>query len=438
MASKIQLRRDTLSNWISNNPILSDGEQGYETDTGKIKIGNGVDDWNTLEYNFESTSGLTIEIGDENYINEGNINYYFGGSNTLPNAGDQKYTGLVIGDNNLTDCTYSGYDIILGHDNLKTGIEESEENLFIGNYNLKDLTIDPLNYYVYQNFNIGTVKNFHDSFPLNLSDDFYYNFNIGYVDLVTYTADQARARDINLHHNINLGHYVFKGENNYNNVILTPTPNSSFFSPSANDYSRTNCTAIGNNTLQEQMILDNSTSIGRNRVLTGSNQVQLGDSNTTTYAYGRVQDRSDRRDKKEIEELDKDLALNFINKVKPSTYKFDYREDYYEIIEKEIIDEKTGKKTIIKEKVEIENDGSKVRNRRHRGVIAQEIKEVMDDLGFDFAGFQDHSLNGGKDVLSIGYQEFIPYLISSVQTLTELNKQLIDRVEVLEDINNIN
>ena len=36
-----KLRRDTSSRWISVNPILSDGEPGFETDTGLMKIGNG-------------------------------------------------------------------------------------------------------------------------------------------------------------------------------------------------------------------------------------------------------------------------------------------------------------------------------------------------------------------------------------------------------------
>lgn len=50
MATKIQFRRDTSSNWIAVNPILSDGELGLETDTKKYKIGNGINTWNTLTY----------------------------------------------------------------------------------------------------------------------------------------------------------------------------------------------------------------------------------------------------------------------------------------------------------------------------------------------------------------------------------------------------
>lgn len=39
--SKIQLRRDTAANWSTYNPTLSAGEPGFETDTGKLKIGDG-------------------------------------------------------------------------------------------------------------------------------------------------------------------------------------------------------------------------------------------------------------------------------------------------------------------------------------------------------------------------------------------------------------
>jgi hypothetical protein len=46
----IQLRRDTAANWTSVNPILAVGEQGFETDTGKFKIGTGSTAWTSLLY----------------------------------------------------------------------------------------------------------------------------------------------------------------------------------------------------------------------------------------------------------------------------------------------------------------------------------------------------------------------------------------------------
>jgi len=49
----------------TNNPVLPQGMIGYESDTGKVKIGDGVSDWNTLEYSFaplnsqgRSTTGI--------------------------------------------------------------------------------------------------------------------------------------------------------------------------------------------------------------------------------------------------------------------------------------------------------------------------------------------------------------------------------------------
>ncbi len=50
MASKIQIRRDTASNWTSANPTLSIGELGLETDTDKFKAGDGSTAWTSLGY----------------------------------------------------------------------------------------------------------------------------------------------------------------------------------------------------------------------------------------------------------------------------------------------------------------------------------------------------------------------------------------------------
>lgn len=50
MKTKIQIRRDTAANWASNNPILSAGEFGLESDTQKIKVGNGSANWSARPY----------------------------------------------------------------------------------------------------------------------------------------------------------------------------------------------------------------------------------------------------------------------------------------------------------------------------------------------------------------------------------------------------
>jgi len=50
IAINLQIRRDTSANWTSNNPTLAEGEFGFETDTKKIKIGDGSLGWISLEY----------------------------------------------------------------------------------------------------------------------------------------------------------------------------------------------------------------------------------------------------------------------------------------------------------------------------------------------------------------------------------------------------
>lgn len=59
MAQQIQVRRDTAANWTSENPTLAAGEIGYETDTTKIKIGNGSTAWTSLAYTLTTVTAFT-------------------------------------------------------------------------------------------------------------------------------------------------------------------------------------------------------------------------------------------------------------------------------------------------------------------------------------------------------------------------------------------
>lgn len=158
---------------------------------------------------------------------------------------------------------------------------------------------------------------------------------------------------------------------------------------------------------------NNVTCLGQGTAVSGSNQVQLGNSATTTYVYGTVQNRSDIRDKAEVQ--DSDLGLDFISKLRPVKYKWDLRDSYYEYREDD-------EGNIVK--IEVPKDGSKKGNRYHYGLIAQELKEVSESIGIDFGGLQDHEINGGSDVMSIGYDELIAPLIKAVQELSLKVKEL--------------
>ena len=97
----IKFRRDTSANWTSVNPIPAQGEPCYETDTGKLKIGNGSDNYVTLPYVSDgggSSGDLPIatattlggvKVGDNLSITEDGTLSATGGS-----AGTTDYTQL--------------------------------------------------------------------------------------------------------------------------------------------------------------------------------------------------------------------------------------------------------------------------------------------------------------------------------------------------------
>ena len=57
--TQIQVRRGTAAQWTSANPTLASGEWGYESDTGKVKIGNGTTAWASLGYTGAATGTVT-------------------------------------------------------------------------------------------------------------------------------------------------------------------------------------------------------------------------------------------------------------------------------------------------------------------------------------------------------------------------------------------
>lgn len=177
------------------------------------------------------------------------------------------------------------------------------------------------------------------------------------------------------------------------------------------------CTAVGADAMRHMQdgspitSLTNSTAIGYNAAVSGGSQLQLGTTGVTTYVYGSVQDRSDERDKTDIR--DTILGLDFIKALRPVDFRWDYRDDYIEVVE-DGVDENGAPVSHVEKH---EKDGSKKRVRFHHGLIAQEVKAVLDAQDIDFGGYQDHKVNGGCDVLTLGYEEFIAPMIKAIQEL---------------------
>jgi hypothetical protein len=63
MSTRMQQRRGTAEQWTLANPILAEGEFGWESDTNSFKIGDGVNSWANLEY-FQDDTALSGSLSD--------------------------------------------------------------------------------------------------------------------------------------------------------------------------------------------------------------------------------------------------------------------------------------------------------------------------------------------------------------------------------------
>lgn len=105
MADIIQIRRDNAATWASVNPILAQGEFGVELDTGRAKIGNGVDDWNTLPYAFNigiaaSAGAQSILNGTLVFSNSNGVTFGLNGSTLTASVSPPAVTQYVFSNSN--------------------------------------------------------------------------------------------------------------------------------------------------------------------------------------------------------------------------------------------------------------------------------------------------------------------------------------------------
>jgi hypothetical protein len=99
----IKKRRDTAANWISVNPVLAAGEEGFETDSGLSKVGNGTDAWVDLDYNSIAVVKEKVKNSTGSTIAKGAV-VYISGAN-----GDNALISLADADTELTSSKTLGF-----------------------------------------------------------------------------------------------------------------------------------------------------------------------------------------------------------------------------------------------------------------------------------------------------------------------------------------
>jgi|TARA_R100000479_G_scaffold66174_1_gene31491 hypothetical protein len=150
------------------------------------------------------------------------------------------------------------------------------------------------------------------------------------------------------------------------------------------------------------------------------------------YLTGSVYSPSDERLKIGI--TTSSLGLNFINRLRPVSYKFQLAEHVISRDENGAILRKDNSR----EMVTTPRQGV----RDHYGLIAQEVKQALDEVGVGsstFAGWSLEDKDDSDSTQSLSYIEFISPIIKSIQEQQELinqlqtqNANLTARIEALE------
>lgn len=315
---------------------------------------------------------------------------------------------IAIGNFALSACTSSSNNIAIGTNALASLTAVGSDNIAIGNFALSGLKGDAYN------IAIGNRS---------LKSAVGANANISLHRVVNNVAvgNEAMFSALTALSNVVLGNYTLS-------EMLSGEGNTAVGASAGayNIFSGLNNTLVGSYTT----LLNRATNcsvLGYGATATGNNEVQLGNAATTVYYY-QLQVRSDIRDKADVR--DTALGLDFIMALRPVDFKWDLRDSYRTpppaalppVATKE---EKENHKILIEQWKQandmnnIVHDGTHKRTRYHHGLIAQEVKQVLDDKGIDFGGYQDHSIKGGKDVLSIGYDELVAPLIKAIQELKQ-------------------
>lgn len=410
--------------WVNGSAPAVSATNLNNIETG-IENSNGVGALGNLTSGARNTAVGTSAL---NAITNSNDCSAFGYYSLKSNTSGSSNT--AIGVQSLELNTTGAYNVAVGHKTMINNTTGSN-NVAIGYFSMEDNTIGDANTAVgnltlanntngRQNTAVGSSAGRNNltgnenvfigntaGYNAQTGD---YNIFIGYDSGYTLTSGNG-----NIFCGRQAGYYTTTGSKNIaigKSALFDATTASGIVAIGENTglgntlYS-TNSTMIGNSSDTKNYF--NSSCLGYGSTVTGNNQVQLGDAATTTYVYGTVQNRSDQRDKTDIKSTE--LGLDFIEKLNPVDFRWDMR-DFYNIDE--------------------EKDGTKKRNRFHHGFIAQEIKQIIEETGIDFGGFQHHSISGGKDVMTIGYDEFIAPMVKAIQELSFELKRLKSEIELLK------
>jgi hypothetical protein len=136
VVTQIQIRRGTASEWTSTNPTLASGEQGFETDTNKMKIGNGATAWNSLSYAITGATGTVTSITAGTGLSGGTITSTGTiaiDSTVATLTGTQTLTNKTLTDAKINlafDAETASYTAVLANNSQVVTMDNASANTF--------------------------------------------------------------------------------------------------------------------------------------------------------------------------------------------------------------------------------------------------------------------------------------------------------------------
>jgi hypothetical protein len=134
VVTQIQVRRGTASQWTSTNPTLASGEWGFETDTGKVKIGNGSTAWNSLGYTGAGDiEGVTAGTGLSGGGTSGTVTVSIDTSVTADLTTAQTLTNKTLTDPKINlafDAETASYTAVLANNGQVVTMDNGSANTF--------------------------------------------------------------------------------------------------------------------------------------------------------------------------------------------------------------------------------------------------------------------------------------------------------------------
>ncbi|GAB3520647.1 tail fiber domain-containing protein [Emticicia fontis] len=336
-----------------------------------------------------ASEASNVAVGN-NALLVNTIGYYNVAIGELALSGNlDGYLNTAVGSNTLLNNTSGHHNSAYGAGALKlntTGIyntaigERALENTSEGYFNTS------LGSAALYNNTTGVSNTANGTFALYSNKIGSYNTGIGERALFKNISSLNTAVGYySLYENTSGGSNTGTGYYALNNNTTGAGNTASGYSAGSNNTAGNYNTFIGYQA-NSSVTVSNSTAIGSGANVDASNKVRIGNSSVTViegqvaYTYP-----SDRRLKENIVYTDR-LGLDFISRLKTVSYSY------------------------ISDKTKV----------RHDGFIAQDIEQVMKDLGVPFSGLKKTE----EGTYSLAYSDFIMPLVNSVKELKQQNQKL--------------